>query len=197
MRRYDQRPAACAGPCASLQQLPVLGDIYKRITTLYTSISYWYSTCDYLQVLDCPLLPLRWLLFFWLVAIIRQKMLEGVFNAAINNTLYKVWVGQMNDVNDTHTICRWAGKLKRVGTTPSLRRTVCPVLSKSSSLKWLLQSWVRFEATKPFLLTAISHLLLLSVLLGNLKKWKRTLDENCVLFMYSFISLAYPIPQHF
>ena len=57
-----------------------------------------------------------------------------------------------------------------VGTTPSLSRTVCPVLSKSSLLKWSLQSTVLSEAAKPSLLRASSHIRLLSPVLGNLKK---------------------------
>ena len=72
--------------------------------------------------------------------------------------------------NDAHrpTLWRWAGKLKMVCTTPALSWTVCPALSKSSLLKCSLQISVLSFATKPSLLRASSHCLLLSRLLGNL-----------------------------
>lgn len=66
------------------------------------------------------------------------------------------------------TIGRWAGKLKRDGRAPALSLTVCPVLSKSSCVKWSLQSRDEGVAVKLFLLRAASHCCLTLSSLGNL-----------------------------
>lgn len=66
------------------------------------------------------------------------------------------------------TIGRWAGKMKRDGTAPALSLTVWPVLSKSSCIKWWLQSRDEGVAVKLFLLRAASHRCLTLSSLGNL-----------------------------
>lgn len=55
------------------------------------------------------------------------------------------------------------------GITPSLSRTIWPVLSKSSCLKCSLQSTDESLAVNPSLLKAISHFFLTSLTLGNLQ----------------------------
>lgn len=80
--------------------------------------------------------------------------------------------------NHTDTFCKWDGKLKTDGLTPSLSRTVCPVLSKSPVLKCSLQSKDLWDATKPSRFTASSHSLLKPLSLGNLKRRKAVRDKR-------------------
>lgn len=70
------------------------------------------------------------------------------------------------------TLWRWAGKLKIDGITPSLSRTIWPVMSKSSLLKCSLQRTEELLLANPSLLTATSHFFLKSLSLGNLQNEK-------------------------
>lgn len=68
------------------------------------------------------------------------------------------------------TLLRWCVTLnvKTEGITPSLKRVVCPVLSKSSDLKWQLQTTERSLGTKFLLLRAAVQARLLTLSFGNL-----------------------------
>lgn len=66
------------------------------------------------------------------------------------------------------------GNWKMDGMAPSLKRVVCPVLSKSSGLKWQLQTIVRSLGSKPFLLSAADHACRLCLSFGNLNQKRYT-----------------------
>lgn len=68
----------------------------------------------------------------------------------------------------TPTLLRWSVNVKIEGVTPSFKRVVCPVLSKSSELKWQLQTTERSFGTKFLLLSAAVHARLLTLSFGNL-----------------------------
>lgn len=68
----------------------------------------------------------------------------------------------------TLTLQIWSVNVKTEGVTASFKRVVCPVLSKSSDLKWQLQTTERSLGAKFLLLSAAAHARRFTLSFGNL-----------------------------
>ena len=104
------------------------------------------------------------------------------------------------NIKQTHTFFRCSGvDVKTEGLTQSFKRIVCPVRSKSSVVKWLLQSTVVLLGWKSLRLMAIVQSFLLTGSLGNLwwiyacihYGWMSSQTGNCVLFPGKFARKAF------
>lgn len=87
----------------------------------------------------------------------------------VRNNIYLKLGGIFVKIIYVLTLFRWFGKdAKTEGITPSLNRTVWPVLSKSACIKWSLQRTVLLDGLKSSLLNAKIQAFLSPGSLGNL-----------------------------
>lgn len=108
---------------------------------------------------------------FWSPDWSRMRQLEKKYIVWVikNNSWLVTWCHVIScNMVSWLILDRCSGKLKIDAIAPSPRWTVCPVLSKSSRRKWLLQSKVLTFATNPWLLRARVHACHLSRSLWNL-----------------------------
>lgn len=105
-------------------------------------------------------------------ATLQLSNVEAYFQLHINiGTQNKTKISY--DLKNTLTFNRWSGKAENTeGSTSSFKRTVSPVRSKSSGLKWQLQRTVVSLGWNSILLRAMAHVFLAVGSFGNLRHKK-------------------------